>query len=157
MVQNASVRTPARVNVAAISAFTLRANSGAPAGWWVASHWARSAPSSGTDRIRNSTSLTSSLRAHAFNREARPRPWLSRSAVSASARPGWLIAAVAAHTRLARSWTIAIRVFVGPVGGPSCTLIPASTPGRSGSSSPVACPFAARDRHRVQRSTTPAA
>jgi len=157
MVQNASVRTPAKVRVAAIWVFTRRASSGAVGLWWAASHCSRSAPSSGTERIRNWTSLTSSVRAHAFNRPARPRPWLSRSEPSANARPGWLIAAVAAHTRDARSWIRAKRVFVGPLGGPSWTRIPASTPGRSGTPRSSVWPVAARDRHRDQRSTTPTA
>ncbi len=157
MVQNASVRTPARVKVAAIWVLTSRASSGAVSGWWVVSHCSRSAPSSGTDRIRNWTSQMSSVRAQAFSRPARPRPWLSRSAVSARASPGWLIAAVAAQTRPARSWMSANRVFVGPVGGPSWTRIPDSTPGRSGTPSSSARPAAARERHRAQRSATPAA
>ncbi|CAL8968075.1 hypothetical protein TESS_TESS_01571 [Tessaracoccus sp. O5.2] len=152
---NASVRTAARVKAVASSSFIRRASSGPSGRRCAAIHCCRSAPSSGTVRTRNTTSLIRDARAATSRSSVRPRPYWSRRSPSAMPTPGCLIAAVIAHVRRPWSWMIAYRVCAGPFGPPSWTSMPVITPGRSACSRASALPVAALLRHDVQPNALP--
>ena len=86
-------------------------------------------------------------------------PRRSRGGPSASCipMPGWTTAAVTAQVRVEWFWMMATRVICGPCGGPSCTWMPWSTPGRSGVSRSSAFPAVAAARKDVQPRSPPAA
>jgi len=156
-VTNASVRTAARVRAVASSSFIRLANSGPSGRRCVAIHCCRSAPSSGTVRTRNTTSLIRDARAATSRSSVRPRPYWSRRSPSAMPTPGCRRAAVIAHVRRPWSWMTAYRVCAGPFGVPSWTSMPVITPGRSASSSASTFPMAALLRHDVHPNAFPMA
>ncbi len=156
-VTNASVRTDADVKVTARSSLTRRDNAGPSARRCAATHWVRSAPSSGTVRTCRTSIRARSVRASTSSSWDRPSPIRCRAGPSTLPRPGWTTRAVAAQVWAAWSWITATRVIRAPRGGPSWTWIADRIPGRSASSGSGLSPTDTLPRNADQPATRPTA